>query len=170
MKQSFPWYSRMHALLKRSPVIVKTALAHSTTPLNVKALTVRKDGKPRARSPVWDIENDNTDSKTHQGAQSSPLKDSHAGSPGLDGSDDEDGDTSGGESEPDATPVKTQKRSSSEHPPASGDSKKRKQKTFLESLEEISEKDRMARTKVKIEKERQRTERLRSKYSVQVRD
>jgi len=37
-KKAFPWYKRMHRLMGHSPIVNRSALAHSGTPLNTDIL------------------------------------------------------------------------------------------------------------------------------------
>ncbi|KII82823.1 hypothetical protein PLICRDRAFT_33215 [Plicaturopsis crispa FD-325 SS-3] len=154
IQRDFPWYKRMNALMGKNPIVDRSAVGNSTTPIDTSVLQASrtKSIDPAARhSSPWEIEKDTDDAgePVHLRGSSAPTQ-SHAGSPGLD-EDDED------MSDPDPAPP-TQPREpstvpatpSNPSPPsaAAPNVSRRKTKNHAESLTKLAEEERQSRKEI----------------------
>lgn len=161
----FPWYRRMDKLLAKSPLVVKSAVGHSKTPIDTAILSrhVGASQQPaglRAPSPTWDIEDgaDQGLDETVEGLlASSPVRGSHLGSPGLD-------DSLPASDEDEPAPRSSQQPQTAPKTSTSAPARGQKRKQMHEALEDIADKERRTRLKLSVEQMREKTKRVDIKY------
>lgn len=152
--------------MKNSPLVLKTAVANSKTPLNLDVL-VRNQGTPRSSQAASSSQEPSVSVDSDLGPDlaylaSSPARGSHLGSPHLDelSSDDDDGSDDLDNSQ-DPGPSKS---ASTPTPRLSTAARGSKRKQMHETLADIAQEERQVRAKVAIAQSQERTRQQELKY------
>ncbi|KAJ6603371.1 hypothetical protein DFH09DRAFT_1354613 [Mycena vulgaris] len=155
ISKKFPWYKRMDRLMGTSPIVNRSALAHSRTRVDLGVLD-RKGTAHNGPISVNGDSDDDTESKISGWSTSSPAR-----RPGPRDDDDDDSNTVSSSPARPVTPtpkVKTEPRS------AVASARGAKRKSMHDRIEEIASQDRSQRVKLTEVREKQKTVRAQAKY------
>ncbi|KAJ7511065.1 hypothetical protein B0H11DRAFT_2214912 [Mycena galericulata] len=144
IKKNFPWYKRMDALMGTSPIVNRSAVAHSGTRVDLSVLD--RDGEAHDGPITVDSDDDAGSAISGWGPSSpSPTR------------DDED------ESKPADTPVPATPAVKAEATPVSS-ARGTKRKSMHDHIQELTAQDRSHRLKAIEVKEHEKTVRAQAKY------
>ncbi|KAJ7461893.1 hypothetical protein FB451DRAFT_1404398 [Mycena latifolia] len=163
IEKKFPWYKRMNILMGTSPVVNRSAVAHSNTRVNLSVL----DRNGEAHDGPISIKDDlSSDDDKYSWATSSPVAPRRRPQEEDSG---EDADSISISSSPPMrpkakTPATPAVKIKAEPPSVSASARGTKRKTTHEHVAEIASQDRAQRIKLMELKEKAKTARARAKY------
>ncbi|KAF4598775.1 hypothetical protein AB1N83_013772 [Pleurotus pulmonarius] len=158
MTKKFPWYSRLHLLLSVSPVYDRSALANSTTPVDLSVLSTAPVAPVMQADPASDAADedqvDGTDNQTDGGGDAPDASTQNSFHSGFSFDDDQDLHTPSSPSNPSkpSTPFRPHDSPAVSSTPASLSTPAKvvpqKRKHVLDHVRELSESAQATRLKV----------------------